>query len=295
MNSKITIPILIVIVLLPFSIFGESKLFMMYGIKLGQKRNLVSDLYGKPFKSHTFEDGYSYDAYKLEEHILVVESENKRPDLVWAIQIQGNKNPKYFGLNVINLGDPIEKVVSTFGKPDEIRKAFDEETKEELTSIQYYSYDQSRNFSIEVQNQKVSSIKLTFKGSANVNETLDINETFRILKEKNIYQVAQLLDQNFILKEKDKKEFKMSGNPIQTLNSKNEISNRFFFLQNSLINLNPNEILENLDLRNNEQYIFGKYLKFKSGEEMFHLFFLKTYEGWTLKEVNIETTPKSSE
>ncbi|MBL0955784.1 MAG: hypothetical protein IBJ01_13525 [Leptospira sp.] len=295
MKSKITLPLLFVFVLFPLSIFGESKLFMMYGIKLGQKRNLVSDLYGKPFKSHTFEDGYSYDAYKLDEHILVVESENKRPDLVWAIQIQGNKNPKFYGLNEINLGDPIEKVVSVFGKPDEIRKAFDEETKEELSTIQYYSYDRSRNFSIEVQNQKVSSIKLTFKGSANVSETLDINETFRILKDKNIYQIAQLLDQNFLLKEKDKKEFKISGNPIQTLSSKNEISNRILFLQNSLINLNPIEISENLDLRNNEQYIFGKYLKLKSGEEIIHLFFLKTYEGWTLREVNIETTLKSSE
>ncbi|MCW7465067.1 hypothetical protein EHR04_12925 [Leptospira levettii] len=295
MKSKITAPLLIIIVLFPFTIFGESKLFMMYGIKLGQKRNLVSELYGKPFKSHTFEDGYSYDAYKLDEHILVVESENKRPDLVWAIQIQGNKNPKYYGLNEINLGDPIEKVVSSFGKPDEIRNAFDEETKEELSTIQYYSYDRSRNFSIEVQNQKVSSIKLSFKGSASVSETLDINETFKILKNKNIYNIAQLLDQNFVLKEKDKKEYKISGNPIQIINSKNEISNRIFYLPNSLINLNPNEISENVDLRNNQNYIFGKYLKIKSGEEIFHIFFLKTYEGWTLKEVNIETTLKASE
>lgn len=286
---------LLTFIIFPFSIFGESKLFMMYGIKLGQKRNLVSEIYGKPFKSHTFEDGYSYDAFKLDEHILVVESENKRPDLVWAIQIQGNKNPKYFGLNEINLGDSAEKVTSIFGKPDEVRNAYDEQTKEELKNIQYYSYDTSRNFSIEVQNQKVTSIKLSFNGTASVTDTLEIPSTFKILQSKNLYQISLLLDQNFILKEKDQKEYKISGNPIVVLNSKNEISNRFFYLPNSLANLSPKDILETLDLKNDNQFVFGKYLKFKKGDETIHLFFLKSYEGWTLKEMNIENTPNSAE
>ncbi|XDD46883.1 hypothetical protein AB3N60_01950 [Leptospira sp. WS39.C2] len=277
--------------ILPYSIYGESKLFMMYGIKLGQKRSLVTDSFGKPFKSHTFEDGYSYDAFKLDEHVLVVESENKRPDLIWAIQIQGNKNPKYFGLSEINLGDPSNKVITTFGKPDEIRNAIDEDTKEELKDIQYYSYDNTRNFSFEIQNKKVSSIKLSFKGTANVSDALDITQTFRILQGKNLYQFTQLLDQNFILKEKDKKEYKIFGNPIQFLEGKNEISDRFFTHTNAITNLEPKDILESLDLKNNEQYIFGKYLKFKKNDETIHLFFLKSYEGWTLKEVNIESTP----
>ncbi|TGK49488.1 hypothetical protein [Leptospira bouyouniensis] len=285
----------ITFIIFPFSLFGESKLFMMYGIKLGQKRNLVSEIYGKSFKSHTFEDGYSYDAFKLDEHILVVESENKRPDLVWAIQIQGNKNPKFFGLNEINLGDNAEKVISTFGKPDEIRNAYDEQTKEELKNIQYYSYDTSRNFSFEVQNQKVTSIKLSFKGIASVADTLEITSTFKILQSKNLYQIALLLDQNFILKEKDQKEFKITENPVVVLHTKNEISNRFFNLPNSLANLSPNDILESLDLKNDNQFVFGKYLKFKKGDETIHLFFLKSYEGWTLKEINIESTPNSAE
>ncbi|TGM37863.1 hypothetical protein [Leptospira biflexa] len=281
--------------IIPFSLFGESKLFMMYGIKLGQKRSLVSEIYGKPFKSHTFEDGYSYDAFKLDEHILVVESENKRPDLVWAIQIQGNKNPKHFGLNDINLGDEVQKVISTFGKPDEIRSAYDEQTKEELKQIQYYSYDTSRNFSIEVQNQKVTSIKLSFKGTAVVSDSLEIPSTFKILQGNDLYQISQLLDQNFVLKEKDKKEYKIVGNPITFLSSKNEITNRFFHQPNSLANLNPKEIIESLDLKNEKQFIFGKYLKFKIGEETIHLFFLKSYEGWTLKEMNIENSVDTPE
>lgn len=280
---------------LPFSIFGESKLFMMYGIKLGQKRSLVSEMYGKPFKSHIFEDGYSYDAYKLDEHILVVESENQRPDLVWAIQIQGIKNPKYFGLGEINLGDNAEKVISTFGNPDEIRNAFDEETKQELKEIQYYSYNTSRNFSIEILNQKVSSIKLSYNGSASVEDSLDIELIFKSLQSKNLYRIVSILDQNFILKEGENKEFKIIGNPIHFLNSKNQISHRIMHHPFAITNLESKDILESIDLKNKNEMIFGKYLKCKLGDEIVHLFFLKSYEGWTIKEINVETKTKISE
>ena len=50
----------LIFIIIPFSLFGESKLFMMYGIKLGQKRSLVTEIYGKPFKNKLQEEFSKY-------------------------------------------------------------------------------------------------------------------------------------------------------------------------------------------------------------------------------------------
>jgi len=74
------------------------KIYVLYGFKIGQSSDAPVQQFGKPFKSHTFEDGYSYRAYNMKDHMVVFESDNTRPDLIWAIQIQGESNPPCLGL-----------------------------------------------------------------------------------------------------------------------------------------------------------------------------------------------------
>ncbi len=281
---KITI-MTILFLILQVSLQAADKYYVLYGIKLGQKMSIASELFGKPFKAEKFDDGFRYEAYKFKDHIIIVEANNTRPDLIWGIQIQGKSNPENLGINGLNLGDNDSRILEIFGNPDEKRDSIDEKTREKISGIQYYSYDKSSNFSIETSDKIVTSIKITFDGYNPSTEVFDIKDFIDILKTKNVYKISNLIASDLLLK-KDK-DYSIEKSIYHTLSSKNEISEFLFNSKVGLISITDKNIIEKTPIRNKENVIIAFYFKLLFNNKFAHVFFLRSFEGWILKEINL--------
>ncbi|TGK92463.1 hypothetical protein EHQ30_13110 [Leptospira brenneri] len=284
MTKKLQFLITISLIIYSGSIHAIDRYFILYGLKLGQKMDVASQLFGKPFKSEKFNDGFRYEAFKIKDHILVVEANNTRPDLIWGIQIQGKSNPENLGINGLNLSDNESKIIEIFGKPDEIRDSFDEITKEKISGTKYYSYDKQSNFSIETTNNLVSSIKITFNGYNQSKEEFDILNFIEILKNKNLYLVANNLATDLTLKKETN--FVIQNSLIDTLISKNEFSEFLFNPETGLITITSKDVIESFPIRDKNNNLIAYYFKVSLNKKNVHVFFLRSFEGWILKEVN---------
>ncbi|TGM72404.1 hypothetical protein EHR01_14170 [Leptospira mtsangambouensis] len=285
MKKEVKKILLFLILILNQNLFATDKFYVLYGIKLGQKMAIASEMLGKPFKSEKFPDGFRYEAFKINDHIVIVEANNTRPDLIWGIQIQGNSNPANLGINGLNLSDNDSKIIELFGKPDEIRDSIDELTGKKMPGIQFYSYDKTSNFSIETTNHKVSSIKITFSGYNLSDENYEIKEFIDILKSKDLYKISSNISSDFILK--SEKEFNIQKSIVETLNSKNEISDLLLYSQNGLTSITEKSILEKIPIKNKENTVIAYYFRVMIENKNVHIFFLRSFEGWILKEINL--------
>lgn len=285
MNKQIKILFYFLILITQQSLFALDRFYVLYGLKLGQKMSIASEMFGKPFKAEKFDDGFRYEAFKLKDHILIIEANNTRPDLIWGIQIQGKFNPENLGINGLNLSDSESKILEIFGKPDQIRDSIDEITGKKMPGIQYYSYDKISNFSIETTDKIVTSIKITFSGFNPSDENFEIVNYISILKSKNLYKISSLIASDLVLKRE--KEFTIKNSILETINSKNEISDFLFNNENGLISITEQDIVEKVAIRNKENNVIAYYFQLSIKKENVHVFFLRSFEGWILKEINL--------
>lgn len=126
----------------------------LYGFKLMQYREAVTNAFEDPIETKTYEDGFEMEAYELsqEENIYILfEYPEWNKEIIWSIQIyapDSDFDPHFKGLK---MGMPETELLEKIGKPDTI------------IDVQEYGrrweYN-NRNYSFEVNNNKLTSIKL---------------------------------------------------------------------------------------------------------------------------------------
>ena len=282
---KIYAFLLLLLVLLPVAGFSR-RVFVLYGFKLGQNKATAEKQFGRPFKAHTFPDGFSYCAFMRKDHVVVIQSDSSRPDLIWAVQIQGRSNPSGHGLAGVNLGDPEVVVQKMLGKPDRVRTAVDEETKKPLTNIRYYSYHETSNYSVEVQNGKVSSIKVVFSGPSRTRTgQVPLKDFFAAIRKRDLPRLAALLRYDFTYMHG--KNFRNSTgirtSIIHTLTADQELNRLFFDAVSGLVSFTAQDagraVMRLTDAGTGYVYTV------KRGSLKYELYFIMSFEGWVLRTV----------
>lgn len=268
------------------------KKFLLYGYKLGQSIEPVIKKLGKPAKVHRFPDGFTLYAYQFPEHNLIFETDNTRPDLIWAIQIQGHSNPKHYGLDGIDLGDPVEKMVKKIGKPDKITQAVDEITKKDISTTSYYSYFENGNYSIEVSNGKISSIKMQFNGPA-MTDPKDIYILDRLIesaKAKDYYATAHFISSEFEIDWNGKK-YKPGCSLLDFLIKENGVNDVFFSRETGIASLLTKNIDRNvmtLDGKGDRGKLRGLIFTVNQNNNKYQFLFFQSFDGWVLRSVSVE-------
>ncbi len=260
-----------------------NKLFVLYGYKIGQSINNPKLEYGKPSKEIKHDDGFISYVYDFEKHYVIFQCDNTRPDLIWGIQLTGEKNSTNFGLNGLNLGDPSKKVIKILGKPDKITTAVDDFTKKELKDITYYSYHEKGNYSIEIENDKVSSIKINFIGPMETNNLVDFSEFVKSVKSKNYYKIATFISTNFTIY-KVNKSYNITKSIFNSLMNDKIFNDTFFNKSYGISSItNKNDITSAMRL---EDKSAGFVYKINKNNVKYELFFIKSFDGWVLKYID---------
>jgi hypothetical protein len=224
-------------------------------------------------------------AFKMKDHFVAIEFDNIKPDLIYAIQIQGKRNPPSLGLDGIDLGDPIVKAIKIFGKPDSTKQAVDEVTKKPMKDIVYYSYNESRNFSIEATKEIVTSIKILRKDSDNNTESMiDFKQFLSTIRSKDLNKISRYIDTDFeFIKDQT---YKMNTSIIHTLINNKTINNIFFNPDYGIISIKDKDIAESALRVQSDPIITGYVFKIKKSNIEYELFFSKNYDGWVLKYID---------
>lgn len=272
-----------VLIALSTSGLSAEKLFMMHGFKLGQSFSVTSNQFGAPFKTEKFPDGFSYAAYKFPGYVLIFEANNTRPDLIWAIQLEGKSNPKGLGFYGIDLGDSDGAVLKRFGKPLNRTPAVDEATKKPIASTEYYSYE---NFSFEISNGKVTSIKVTFDGPIkNNSESFDLKAFVANLAKRDLTIIAPYLSADFVYS------FQGSNNYIkksifEALSENRAISDIFFNQEYGIISIKESDIMESAMRIQVDPKMAGRVYKIQKNTVNYEIFVALSYDGWTIRYIN---------
>jgi hypothetical protein len=150
--KTIIIPILMVGILLPLTLYAVEMQTDLNGFRLGQFKNAVSTTLGKPFEA--FNTDYStVEAYRLDDKAyMVFEYLKQSPNNIYSIQLTGatdNALP-FVGLK---LGDDSSKVIAILGKPSHTEKI-------NSPKVTKFEYD-GTNYTIEVDDKdKLYSIRI---------------------------------------------------------------------------------------------------------------------------------------
>lgn len=283
-KTKACLFLTVCLLLIAINTYADN-IFVLYGFKIGQNISTSINQLGKPSKTHKFEDGFSYMAFKMKDHFVAIEFDNIKPDLIYAIQIQGKRNPPSLGLDGIDLGDPIVKAIKIFGKPDSTKQAVDEVTKKPMKDIVYYSYNESRNFSIEATKEIVTSIKILRKDSDNNTESMiDFKQFLSTIRSKDLNKISRYIDTDFeFIKDQT---YKMNTSIIHTLINNKTINNIFFNPDYGIISIKDKDIAESALRVQSDPIITGYVFKIKKSNIEYELFFSKNYDGWVLKYID---------
>jgi hypothetical protein len=132
----------------------------LQGFLLGQRRNTIEKVLGKPLQVQEASDGWVDVAFQQngsKENYLVFSFAKSGNEPAAAIQYTGAPTPGMRPFLGLRLGDSVDKVVSVAGKPS-LTKASEEE------GTLQYDYE-GRNFSFEIDTAKrLSSIRISDTG-----------------------------------------------------------------------------------------------------------------------------------
>lgn len=148
---------LYIIILLLFTTVVNAQNYVqeLYGFRLGQFREALSNELGKPLQTDTFADGFQYDTFLLKPDTslyMICEYAAENTNLIWSIQLTGVDSLVDVGFSGIHLGISKESIVKKFGKPTEAVDIGE--------YGQRWEYGKS-NFSFEINPRgKLSSIKI---------------------------------------------------------------------------------------------------------------------------------------
>jgi len=269
-------------------LYAEKK-FVLYGYKIGQNIASVQKELGNPYKIHKFPDGFIAYIYKHKNHYLILETDNTNPNVIWSIQIEGSENPAEFGLDGLSLGDSSNKVILIFGKPDSIKNSIDEITKKVMKDIVYYSYLTKGNFSIEINKNKVSSIKLQFNGpiQSNPKDIYVLDRFLESVKSKKYYQIASYLSPDFEL-HWNNKTYKPNASLINFIKTNKNVNEIFFNNKNGITSLNSKNIdkeVLTLDGKGSKGNLRGFIFKIIQDNVKYEFILFQSFEGWIIRSI----------
>lgn len=283
--SKIVriIGFIILLILMNSLSFSEKK-FMLYGFRIGQTVDTVTNELGVTKDIMNLEDGFTIYIYKFKGYNVYFESDVKRPDLIWSIQIQGYSNSQYYGLDDINLGDDIEEAIKTLGEPDSVQKAIDEITKKEVEGVSYYDYYKSGNFSFETLSNKITSIKLVFNGPVEKEDPDKAVKNFlSAIKDKNYYQIASFFSPESKIYW-GQKEYSFNTSILEKLMKNSEISNIIFDTENGVACIDEKDIVQP-EFRLVADAASGPVYKIEKNYNRFEIFIVQSFSGWVISEL----------
>lgn len=281
MKKLFQVVILLIIAGFTSSVFAEN-IYTLSGFKIGQNMTSVKNELGNPFKVHKFDDGYVAYIYQLQNYNVIFETNPSRPDLIYAIQIEGKSNPDKMGLGNLNLGDKESKIMELFGKPDLIENAKDEITGEIIPNIKYYDYYNKLNFSIEANSAKVSSIKIIMKPEINLKEKPDYDAFLIDLSKRNIEKYISAFFELHI----DNKSYALSKSMFSVLNNEKVFNEAFYGKTYGIVNIKNSDKYDSA-LRVGDHGM-GYVFKITKNGFKYELYFVKSYDGWVLKDLYID-------
>lgn len=193
-------------------IFGR-QYFVLGGFKIGQKIADIKSAFPKLKLVHTYPDKVQVFGLKLKDYQVLLETHPSNPALVWTIQISGDSNPEFYGLDTLNLGTAMAEVISAFGQPLSQKEGMHEILEKPFKSYHYYS--ENANYSFESVDEKLNSIKIMFNAPP-VDMHGSPAELIAALKAKNYYRAAELIDVDCVL-EANKKQVGIKGSIIEII------------------------------------------------------------------------------
>lgn len=274
----------VIFLLLVSNVVFAEKLYVLYGFKLGQKISTIEAELGKPFKVIDYEDGFVAYIYKMNDHYVVFEAAPSNLDLIWSIQIGGTHNPQNLGLRDINLSDSFEKMNKILGKPDEKENARDEKTGKIIDNTIYYSYNKSGNFSIEVNNNQISSIKITYEEGKSQKDAPDLNTIIGALTSKDYYKICSVIAPNFEIV--DSQTLSFSTSIYDSIQNDKKINDVLLNPQYGICAIKDNNILES-HIHLSMSGPSGMEYDIKIDKIHYQLLLTQEYEGWEIRKIEI--------
>ena len=260
--------------------------FTLYGLKIGQHILIANALLGKPSSTETDDAGYITRFYQLNNLLVVIESRPNATNQVWSIQITGTQNPENKGFAGINLGDSKEKMISLFGQPDKEEKVTDPAMFDRWPDLMYYSYYDKYNFSFQISQNKVVSIKTIMTPDKSVEDLPDINKIIAAAKYKDYYALGEILEYDMYIS-RDAEYYKVEKSVYEMLSGNTFYNELFFNAPFSISKLESKDIKKKV-MRpfTDSEYSKGYVFLIEKNKIQYELVFVKSFEGWVLWEVN---------
>ncbi|TAL34001.1 MAG: hypothetical protein EPN93_12470 [Spirochaetes bacterium] len=281
----ITVATITILLTLPLH---ADMVFMLYGFKIGQNISNPTNQLGAPIKTHKFDDGYVSHVYKMSDHVLIVTADNTRPELIWAIQLEGKSNPRGLGLGGIDLGDPVRTVIERYGQPDKKTPAVDEATGKPVENVVYYAYHRNGNFSLEARDDRVTSIKIAYNGpDAKRTDKIDFRKFLETVRAKDLNAIGRYIYADFALNTPTESH-RIRTSIIHALANDPAIREIFFDPDHGVASLRDGDVVSSaLRIQMNPGNTGYVYKVTKNGRR-YELFFVDGYEGWVLKYIYVE-------
>lgn len=260
-------------------------MYLLGSFRLSQNFSIVADQLGKPDKIHTFPDKFEAHIYQFKGFQLIFEKNPMNPKHIYAIQLTGKESPEETCLGKVCLSSSKEDVLKYLGTPSEIRDAVDEVTKEKVESTQYYAYKNPGNFSIEIKDGKVASIKITDSVTP-VPKDPNVYGFIQAVKNRDYYGMAEHLDPMFEGRI-DKKPVPLKKSMMKFLKDKNEMTNLLFGSEHGFSNLTMSD-QQFEGLRLFQEGGQGRIFKFKSAKgRTIEIVYRLSHQGWNIWEINL--------
>lgn len=261
--------------------FGEN-FQSLYGFRIDQSMKTIEKELGEVAKEHAFEDGYKAFFYRKGGHIVVFETEPSQPDRIWSIQVEGTDIPPERGLNGVVPGDPRSKVISVFGTPEAEKKAVNSLDKKETPNTSILTYYENGNFSFEIKNDKVSSIKLVLRLEKKPKETPDPWDFISVSKAKNDREMIRLLAGDPVFNA-----YGIVLYPQESMLSflKRKDVSDFLFGKGGVSELSEADLF-NSNMRFFDKGGFGWVIRYAKNRRVLEFVYVKPYDEWVLWEIN---------
>ncbi|EPG65695.1 hypothetical protein EHQ27_04610 [Leptospira wolffii] len=273
--------VLIISFIISLPIYAEN-FYSLYGFRIDQSMKTAEKELGEVAKEHVFEDGYKAFFFRKKGHIVVLETEPSQPERIWSIQVEGENVPSDRGLNGVIPGDPKSKVISTFGTPEQEKKAVNSMDQKESPNTSILTYYQNGNFSFEIKDGKVSSIKLVLRLEKSPKETPDPWDFISALKSKNESLQIRLLAGDPV--------FNATGTELYPQESMLTFLRRkdirdFLYLPGGVSELTEADLF-NSNMRFFDKGGFGWVIRYARNRKVFEFVYVKPYDEWLLWEIN---------
>jgi hypothetical protein len=260
----------------------------LYGIRLKQYREVPTEVFGKPFKSGKFDDGFEYEYFQLKPDrsvYMVFEYSAEIKDLIWSIQLTGSDPNIDLGFQNLRFGLDKSEIEKQFAKPAKIVEIGEFGESWEFTDS---------NFSFEFKGGKLSSVKIRddLNAEPGVPDIKKLPQTLNVLRiltsEKN-EEISKLLAPDMEIYAGKKTLF--FGKPLKT-EIANDFSKIFITIKELSNDLKTISSKNTDEIEENGRLSFGQgirhVIKFKKGHKIREIVFKYEWGEFLIWEIKAE-------